>query len=90
LHGLALIYVLRDLPGVEAFRIVQESLLHTRVEVVTGNVDRANLEQSIATPFQQRLGTDVAITVEYVDAITREKSGKYRYVVSKLTPGETH
>lgn len=90
LHGLALIYVLRDMPGVESFRIVQESLQHTRVEVVAGNADRTGLQQAIEKPFRERLGQDVAITIDHVDAITREQSGKYRYVVSRLTPGEAH
>ena len=90
LHGLALIYVLRDLPEVSSFRIVQESLHHTRVEAVAEEgADRVALEQAIKMPFHQRLGKDVEVTIEYVATIPREKSGKYRYVVSKLTPGET-
>lgn len=84
LHGLALIYVLRDIPGVEAFRIVQESLRHTRVEVVASNRHRIGLKKAIQQPFRQRLGQDVEITIDYLDAIPREKSGKYRYVVSRL------
>lgn len=87
LHGLALIYVLREIPGVESFRIVQESLQHTRVELVTARQDRSDLQQAIETPFRQRLGQNVTITIDYVEAISREKSGKYRYVVSKLNPG---
>lgn len=88
MHGLALIYVLRDLPGVESFRIVQETLHHTRVEVVAGDANRNSLQESIVKSFRQRLGQDVMISVDYVDSITREKSGKYRYVVSRLTQGE--
>lgn len=88
LHGLALIYVLRDLPAVKFFRIIQESRHHTRVEVVADQCDRVALQKTIEEPFHQRLGQDVVITIDYVDTITREKSGKYRYVVSKLTPGE--
>lgn len=84
LHGLALIYVLRDIPGVEAFRIVQESQYHTRVEVVADQHHRSGLQQVIEEPFHQRLGWDVNISIDYVDAIPREKSGKYRYVVSKV------
>lgn len=84
LHGLALIYVLRDLPGVEAFRIVQESLFRTRVEAVVASRHRIGLKQAIQQPFRQRLGQDVDITIDYVDAIPREASGKYRYVVSNL------
>jgi phenylacetate-CoA ligase len=36
MHGLALIYVLRETPGIEAFKIVQESLDLTRVLLVPG------------------------------------------------------
>jgi len=88
LHGLALIYVLRDIAGVEAFRIVQESVRHTRVEVVADRARRIGLKQAIEEPFRQRLGQDVEISVDYVETIPREKSGKYRYVVSRLAPGQ--
>lgn len=91
LHGLALIYVLRDLPGVASFRIVQETLQHTRVEVVAEeSADRESLKRAIEIPFHQRLGEDVDVAIEYVTAIPREKSGKYRYVVSRVTPGASH
>ncbi len=36
MHGLALVYVIRDLPGIAAFKIVQESLDLTKVMVVSG------------------------------------------------------
>ena len=34
LHGLALIYVLRDIEGIESFKIVQESLDKTKIQIV--------------------------------------------------------
>ncbi len=34
LHGLALIYVMRDLPGIAEFKIIQESLERVRVQIV--------------------------------------------------------
>ena len=86
MHGLALIYVIRDLPGVAAFKIIQESLKLTRVLLVPetgfepGNIDRIRAE------FKTRLGEDVEIAIEQVKHIPPEKSGKYRYVVSKLNP----
>jgi len=88
LHGLALIYVLRDIPGVEAFRIIQESLHHIRVQVVAESSCRIGLKQAIQTPFRQRLGQDVDVSIEYVDAIPREKSGKFRYVISRRVPSQ--
>ena len=42
MHGLALVYVMRELPGIESFRIVQESRTLTRVLLVPGTrFDRA-------------------------------------------------
>ncbi len=86
LHGLALIYVLRDLPGVAEFKIVQESLDLTRVFIVreAGYGDTA--EQEIRETFRKRLGEDVEIDIRYVDRIEAERSGKFRYVVSKVAP----
>jgi phenylacetate-CoA ligase len=84
MHGLALVYILRDLPEVKAFKIVQETLELTRVQVVAeaplGDALRAKITQG----FKARLGAPVAIEVEQVPAILPEKSGKFRYVVSKV------
>jgi len=86
MHGLALIYILRDLPQVKAFKIVQESLEHTRVQVVLETALDAALRERIVAGFRARLGAGVAVEVEQVDAIAPEKSGKFRYVVSKVVP----
>lgn len=83
MHGLALIYVVRDLPGVEKFKIVQESIEHTRVLLVAGaDFDRGRAA-GIRSAIAQRLGAGVRIDVEFVDDIPAEASGKYRYVTSK-------
>ena len=84
MHGLALIYVLRDLPGVQAFRIEQHDLLHTTVQIVPGAGFGAAELAGIITGFKQRLGDDVQVQVQQVAAIAAEKSGKFRYVVSHV------
>jgi phenylacetate-CoA ligase len=84
MHGLALIYAVRDLPGVERFKIEQMSLNKTTVKVVAGTVFRAEHEMRIVQDFKARLGTAVDIRVERVDAIANEASGKFRYVVSHV------
>ena len=84
MHGLALIYVIRDLAGVQSFKIVQESKTATRVLlVVDAAFDPANRD-AIAAGFKRRLGDAVDVTVELVDSIPAEKSGKFRYVVSHV------
>lgn len=85
MHGLALIYTLRDIPGIAEFKITQESLDLTRVELVPGpGLDLEGAKQRIVREFRARLGTGVEVQVQAVQGIPAEKSGKYRYVVSKV------
>lgn len=84
LHGLSLIYVLREIPEVEEFKIVQETLTQMTLMLVTKHPDRAALESTILEQFRARLGDSLKIDFDYVEKIEREASGKFRYVVSKL------
>ena len=84
MHGLALVYILRDLPEVKAFKITQETLDLTRVQLVADTPLTPAVQDKIAAGFKARLGAAVAIEVEQVAAILPEQSGKFRYVVSKV------
>jgi phenylacetate-CoA ligase len=86
MHGLALIYIVRDLPGVQSFKIVQESLHHTRLLLVVADSFDRSQQAAIAAGFRRRLGEQVLIDVEFVDDIPPERSGKFRYVVSRVAP----
>ncbi|MBK6357209.1 MAG: phenylacetate--CoA ligase family protein [Betaproteobacteria bacterium] len=82
MHGLALIYILRDLPGVQSFKIIQETRQLTKVFVVTGPSFQTGMIDQIIVGFKRRLGSSAEIEVQIVDNIPPEKSGKYRYVIS--------
>lgn len=84
LHGLALIYVLRDIAGVESFKITQHSVDETTVQIVKNQQYNQENDAKIQSEFKQRLGQDVQISVEYVSEIAKEKSGKFRYVISHV------
>ncbi|MCM8595403.1 phenylacetate--CoA ligase family protein [Accumulibacter sp.] len=84
MHGLALIYTVRDLPGVERFRIEQLSLDRTVVRLVAGPAFDRSAEERIVRDFKARLGESVDIGIERVPEIVNESSGKYRYVVSRV------
>lgn len=86
MHGLALIYVMRDLPGIEAFRVVQESLDRTFVEIVPGEHFDPGVIQLIETGVKRRLGNSVEVVVQILPEIAREQSGKFRYVQSRVAP----
>jgi phenylacetate-CoA ligase len=88
MHGLALIYTVRDIEDVQQFRIVQQSLERTEVQLVAGAGTPADAEARIVRDFKARLGASVIVVVERVAEIPPERSGKHRYVVSKVAvPG---
>jgi phenylacetate-CoA ligase len=87
MHGLALIYILRDLPEVKQFKVVQESLDRTRVMVVADAGFSAETERRIVAGMQERLGAVVRVEVQLMERIPAEKSGKFRYIVSHVAQG---
>lgn len=86
MHGLALVYILRDLPQIRAFKIVQESLDLTNVYIVSENGLSQEIREKTEQEFRNRLGKNVKISILEVAEISAEKSGKFRYVVSKVKP----
>lgn len=86
MHGLALIYVLRDLTGLENFKITQEDINNTTVQLMTNASYKKQNDETIVNTFKKRLGQTVNINIDHVNVIASEKSGKFRYVVSKVTP----
>jgi phenylacetate-CoA ligase len=88
MHGLALIYILRDMPVVQAFKIIQESLALTRVQVVMAAPLEEGTRQHIVQGVRARLGAGVNVQVEQVGSIPAEASGKFRYVLSHVAARE--
>ena len=85
MHGLALIYVIRDLPGVSRFRIVQHTLQRTQVQLeAEPGQDISQHFEAIQTAFKQRLGPNVVVDVGVVERLDSEKSGKFRFVISHV------
>jgi phenylacetate-CoA ligase len=86
MHGLALIYVVRDVAGVREFKIIQESLQRTRVLLATDGRFREADVQAIREGIGRRLGEGVRVDIERVADIPWEASGKHRYIVSHVQP----
>lgn len=85
MHALALIYAVRDVPGVENFKIIQEDREHTRMLLVAADNFSSEQEDLIRERLAERLGRGVRVTVERVSHIPRSASGKHRYVESNAT-----
>lgn len=84
MHGLALIYVVRDLDGVQAFKIVQESLNQTVIQLVVDDRFGDATRQQVIDGIRRRLGAEVTVDLQILPRLEPERSGKFRYVVSKV------
>jgi len=84
MHALAVIYVLRAIPGVGEFKIVQHSLRDIEVQVVPNARWDEGGRAAIDSGLRQRLGKDVRVDIRLVESIPPEASGKHRYVVSHV------
>jgi phenylacetate-CoA ligase len=87
LHALALIYEVRDKPGVQAFKFIQSENLAIELQLVAGPALTAEHEVQILAGLHHRLGTDAVVKIARVERIAAEKSGKYRYVISRAAAG---
>ena len=81
MHALAVIYVLRAVQGVGEFKFIQQSVDFVEADVVPNKLWTDDAEEKIQQGLKNRLGQDVEVKVNLVDAIPPEASGKYRYVV---------
>ena len=83
MHALALIYEVRDKPGVRAFKFTQEADCSLDLQIVAGPEFTAAIEKDVHAGVTRRVGEGVQLTVRRVAEIPPERSGKFRYVVSK-------
>jgi phenylacetate-CoA ligase len=87
MHGLAVVYPIRDIPGIASFKVVQETLERVTVQIVPGDKCDTNVEALIVNGIKARLGQSVDVIVQRVANIPCEKSGKFRYVQSLVVQG---
>lgn len=82
MHGASVTYVLRDAPGVQAFKVVQQRDLSLDVQVVSDRGLEESVRQHIAAQLEARIGAGTDVRIQLVDEIPAEASGKYRFVIS--------
>ncbi len=84
-HDVAFGMVLRETPGIRAFKVIQETLEFTRVLLAVNGQYRDDSEEKIRATLKARLGQGVQIAIEKVEHIPPEPTGKFRYVVSRIS-----
>ena len=88
-HPEMVMYIFEDIKGkkggISQFQVIQESINTMHVKIVKTEDYDVAVEDFIAQEFKSRISPTMKTTVEYVDSIEREKSGKLRLVKSNLS-----
>lgn len=88
IHCLFFIYIIREIPGVAQFRIIQKSFDELQIQIVKEpNFDTSAIK-IIEEKIKKITGERIKIEFEFKEEIPLEKSGKYRWIISEITSGE--
>jgi phenylacetate-CoA ligase len=86
INSLALIYSVREVEGIERFRIRQKAVNAFHVEIVRDGSLPGDGEERIRAGWRQLLRAPVSVTFEYLSELPLDSSGKFRHVVSDVLP----
>lgn len=84
LHALSVIYVLREIEGIEQFKVRQKDVNRFHVQLVKSQHFKMENESRIREGLRQRLRAPVEVTIEYLPNLAPERSGKFRHVISEV------
>jgi phenylacetate-CoA ligase len=82
-HGELFTHIFDHMRGVDRFQVVQERLDCVIVRIVSPDPTTVD-ERFLRSNIVRVMGADIAVSVEYVGSIPLERSGKYRWVISKV------
>jgi phenylacetate-CoA ligase len=84
LYSPPIITHIRVIPGISQFRIIQETVKETIIQVVPNKDFTQETSRQIKETVQKLMGKDFNIEVAVVDAIPPDPSGKIRSTISKV------
>ena len=85
LHGLSVIYILREIEGIEQFRVRQQAVDRFHVQIVKNERFLMESESQIRLALEKRLRASLQVTIEYLPVLAPEASGKFRQVISEVS-----
>jgi phenylacetate-CoA ligase len=77
-------HLMKDIPGVERFQVVQSTLQQLRIRIVTGAGYDAAAGKLLIDALQRHLGASMQIDLQQVNDIPLTASGKLRVTISEL------
>lgn len=81
----ALVYLLRNVDGIEQFRIRQTAVDRLHVQLVRNELFAADAEERLRNGWNSLFRARIEVTFEYLTAFSSESSGKFRHIVSDIS-----
>ena len=81
-HALCVIYAMREMPGISRFRITQRADFSLDVKIVPEADAPATLSTDVESALRRVMEDSAEVSVQLVDRIDCDESGKYRHVIS--------
>lgn len=86
ISGTAALPLFREFPGIDQAQIHQLEPDKFRILVVRGEAYTMEAEEGMRKTLSKYCDAPVSVEIEYVDSIPRDKSGKFRVVISQVAP----
>lgn len=75
----------KDTKGIVCFQLIQDKIDHLEVRIVASKDYDKKQEMNFISSLRERIGDEIELDIRYVEAIEKEKSGKFRIVKNKLS-----
>jgi phenylacetate-CoA ligase len=80
----AITHPFKPFPEITESQVIQETVHTVRVNLVAGSAFTPSRESQLLAALRERLGDGVAVHIARVEQIPRERSGKFRWVISRV------
>ena len=77
----------KPMHSVKASQIIQEDYDNIIIKIVPDDSYRDSDSKHLIKEFKTRMGEDIKITIQMVDELERTRSGKFKWVISKVDKG---
>ena len=84
IHGSAVNHMIRDIPGLDAYQVVQESREHVVLKLAMTQTPTAEVTSRLSIGIERLLGEGVDVEIRQVAQIPPQPNGKFRHIVNRI------
>ena len=84
IHGSAVNHMIRDIPGLEAYQVVQESHDRVVLKLAMAQPPAGEVTTRLSVGIERLLGEGVAVEIRQVEQIPPQPNGKFRHIVNRI------